>query len=416
MIALRQDGGLITAACSGDCVPPVGTPVRATSFAGRSVAEEALLVCPDTDNDPRVDPAACRALNVRSMIAAPISSDGRIVGVLAVFGSTPGEEIEDSAKLARTLAAIAGEILRTPPPTVSAPPSETPVIAPPAEAAEPSGAESTAETTVIRTLPYFDEPQTPETAVDSIAIENAPPVANPEVPTVPEIQIAPDITTLPLHTETKEDHDEPLLLASFALQEESPHRRTWLKLTLVLLVVAALAAGQWKFRGKIIGAIRSRLAPATNTVQPTAPVAVPQPVVTQPAPAGEPQGVAPEASTPQTEASPAGRSTPAAGNMSKPANAAKDAANASPAEIRPPKLLSRVEPVSPPELKAESTVALNATILSDGSIGKVTVVSGEPALRQAAIAAVKRWKYRPAYQGRQPVAVTVPIEVTFQAR
>lgn len=423
MIALRRDGGLITAACSGDCVPPVGTLVRATSFAGRSVAEEALLVCPDTDHDSRVDAAACRALNVRSMIAAPIACDGRIVGVLAAFGRKAGADVEDSAKLARTLATIAGEILRTPElaapepirpePTVSAPPSETPVIALPVESAEPSSAECSAEPAVIRTLPYFDVPQTSEPAVESTAVENMVPVASPEAPRAPEIQIAPDITTLPLHTDTKEDQDEPLLLASFGLQEEAPRRRTWLKLTIVLLVVAALAVGQWRFRGKIIEAIRSRLAPASSTVQPTAPVAAPQPVVTQPAPAGEPQGegVAPETLTPQT-AQPAERSTPAAGN----ATATRDAVSFSPAEIRPPKLLSRVEPISPPGWKTESTVALNATILSDGSIGKVTVVSGEPALRQAAIAAVKRWKYRPAYQGSQPVAVTVPIEVTFQAR
>jgi TonB family protein len=433
MIALRQSGGLITAASSGECVPPVGTTVRATSFAGRSVAEETLLICPDTENDPRVDAAVCRALNVRSMLAAPILCDGAVAGVLAVFGSRPGGLVEDSAGLVRTLATIAGELLRTLEPVSSALPPETPAPAnssstapeAPAVPVTPSASEPAPEESVIRTLPYFDELQAVKPAVVEAEKELPAPnavISEAGVQTVtPAVEVVPDITTVPLHPEVKEDPDD-LLLPSFTLQEPPVRRRTGLKLIIVLLVVAVLAAGQWMLRGKIIKAIRSHLSPAPATVQPTAPTPVPPPVVTPPAPAAVPSTVTPETPAPKSESNPTERSIPAAGDTrktSKPAgntNVGKDAAYASPAEIRPPQLLSRVEPVSPPGLKAEAIVALNATILSDGSIGKVTVVSGEAALRQAAIAAVKRWKYRPAYQRGQPVAVTVPIEVTFQAR
>src|ERR1019366_4405845 len=44
---------------------------------------------------------------------------------------------------------------------------------------------------------------------------------------------------------------------------------------------------------------------------------------------------------------------------------------------------------------AKGTVTLNATIGADGNIKKVKVVSGHPMLTNAAVEAVKQWRYRP---------------------
>ena len=63
------------------------------------------------------------------------------------------------------------------------------------------------------------------------------------------------------------------------------------------------------------------------------------------------------------------------------------------------KLIYKVVPVYPPELKRFSiggTVRLDVKISSQGSVRTVSPVGGNPALVEAAVTAVKRWKYAPA--------------------
>ena len=60
------------------------------------------------------------------------------------------------------------------------------------------------------------------------------------------------------------------------------------------------------------------------------------------------------------------------------------------------KSVKTVPPVYPAiaaKMKVEGTVKLDATIDSDGSVSDVKVVSGHQLLVQAAIDAVKKWKY-----------------------
>ena len=57
---------------------------------------------------------------------------------------------------------------------------------------------------------------------------------------------------------------------------------------------------------------------------------------------------------------------------------------------------------------------LMVTILRDGTVGDVRVTRGNPMLAKAAVAAVRRWRFKPAvYQGR-PIAVIMPIVVEFK--
>jgi len=63
------------------------------------------------------------------------------------------------------------------------------------------------------------------------------------------------------------------------------------------------------------------------------------------------------------------------------------------------KLLARVEPVYPPTLKMRQiggTVRLEVTISPAGKVEDVAVLGGNPILAQAAVTAVKKWKYAPA--------------------
>jgi TonB family protein len=80
------------------------------------------------------------------------------------------------------------------------------------------------------------------------------------------------------------------------------------------------------------------------------------------------------------------------------------------------KLISGSQPVYPQIAKSariSGTVELSAIIGEDGKIQELTVVSGHPLLRQAAIDAVQQWIYQPTLFNEQPVKVRTTIDIIF---
>lgn len=63
--------------------------------------------------------------------------------------------------------------------------------------------------------------------------------------------------------------------------------------------------------------------------------------------------------------------------------------------------------------KIQGTVVLDAVIGKDGSIHKLTVVSGPKELRKSASDAVRTWKYKPHLQNGHPVEVETKINVIY---
>jgi protein TonB len=79
-------------------------------------------------------------------------------------------------------------------------------------------------------------------------------------------------------------------------------------------------------------------------------------------------------------------------------------------------LVKKVQPVYPANalrLRLEGPIQLLATISKTGDISAVKVLSGEPQLARAAVAAVKQWKYKPYLLNGSPVDVQTPITVKF---
>jgi protein TonB len=64
-------------------------------------------------------------------------------------------------------------------------------------------------------------------------------------------------------------------------------------------------------------------------------------------------------------------------------------------------------------IHASGTVVLQATISRTGTIENLRVVSGPALLRQAALDAVKQWRYRPYMLNGQPVEVETAVNVEF---
>jgi periplasmic protein TonB len=80
------------------------------------------------------------------------------------------------------------------------------------------------------------------------------------------------------------------------------------------------------------------------------------------------------------------------------------------------KLIRNPQPIYPQIAKSariSGTVELSAIIGEDGKIQQLTVVSGHPLLRQAALDAVKQWVYQPTLLNEQPVKVSTTIDVIF---
>ncbi|MGD1216271.1 MAG: GAF domain-containing protein [Terriglobales bacterium] len=89
-LAFLSDDKMICRARAGEPAPPLGAPVDVKQGLSGECARSGLLVsCEDTENDSRVDPEVCRTLGIGSLMATPIVSDFRVVGLLEVFSPHP---------------------------------------------------------------------------------------------------------------------------------------------------------------------------------------------------------------------------------------------------------------------------------------------------------------------------------------
>ncbi len=167
--------------------------------------------------------------------------------------------------------------------------------------------------------------------------------------------------------------------------------------------------------------------PAPQPVAPTpAPAPAPAPAATDVAPAPAATATLPAIGEPAPAPGP---SAPAASDAtvallasapilaSKPPSAAPDGVTrtARPQggyQVRPP------YPSAPRRLGIQGTTMLRVHVLADGRIGDVLVEhsAGHPDLDQAAMEAVRRWRFEPARRGADAVAMWVLLPVEFRLR
>src|SRR5437879_8779028 len=79
-------------------------------------------------------------------------------------------------------------------------------------------------------------------------------------------------------------------------------------------------------------------------------------------------------------------------------------------------VIKRVNPTYPPlarTARVQGSVVLAAVIGKDGSIQNLHVLSGHPLLTQAALEAVKQWRYKPYILNGEPVEVDTQVTVNF---
>lgn len=79
-------------------------------------------------------------------------------------------------------------------------------------------------------------------------------------------------------------------------------------------------------------------------------------------------------------------------------------------------IIRQVLPVYPAIARTahiSGTVVLHAIIAKDGTVQELQVLSGPPLLRNAALEAVKQWRYRPTMLNNQAVKVDTTVTVIF---
>ena len=82
-------------------------------------------------------------------------------------------------------------------------------------------------------------------------------------------------------------------------------------------------------------------------------------------------------------------------------------------------LIHRVAPVYPKlaiQAHIQGDVKVVAVIDEDGSVRRLRLISGHPFLVNAAMDAVKLWRYRPARENGVPVEAAVFVTVPFRIR
>jgi TonB family protein len=85
-------------------------------------------------------------------------------------------------------------------------------------------------------------------------------------------------------------------------------------------------------------------------------------------------------------------------------------------DVKPPKLLSSALPVYPQIARSsgiEGSVVVDASIDPNGNVIATKVISGPPILRQAAVDALRRWKYAPGTLNGTPIALHLTVTINF---
>jgi len=85
--------------------------------------------------------------------------------------------------------------------------------------------------------------------------------------------------------------------------------------------------------------------------------------------------------------------------------------------IRAPKAIIRTSPEYPAIAKqahVSGVVTIDAVLDEQGNVQEMRIVSGPPLLYQAALDALRKWKYEPTYLNDQPVPVQLMVTITFQ--
>ena len=107
VVELPDGDEMVYRAVAGTARPHLGFRLaREDSISGTALRLGDVLICRDSETDPRVDAAECRRVGACSIVVVPLSHGGRAAGVLKVYSSTPDALDDHHAQLLSVLASL----------------------------------------------------------------------------------------------------------------------------------------------------------------------------------------------------------------------------------------------------------------------------------------------------------------------
>jgi len=107
-IAMWKDGEMVCRARSGETAPALGARLDAKAgISGECLRTGQMQHCADTENNSLVDVEVCRNLGLRSIAVLPIRGWRGVNGILEVFSTLPGTFTEHQLALLAELTALA---------------------------------------------------------------------------------------------------------------------------------------------------------------------------------------------------------------------------------------------------------------------------------------------------------------------
>lgn len=86
-------------------------------------------------------------------------------------------------------------------------------------------------------------------------------------------------------------------------------------------------------------------------------------------------------------------------------------------KVRPPRAVYRPAPAYPPlakQARVSGDVVVDTILDENGNVTNMKILSGPPLLYEAAMEALKQWRYQPTYLNDQPVSVELIVTINFQ--
>ena len=109
VVELSEGDDMVYQAVSGIAAGQLGLRLKlASSLSGLCVLSGEIQRCTDTETDERVDRAACRRMQIRSMLVVPLQHEGSTVGVLKVMSKNTAAFDERDEAVLGLLAEVLG--------------------------------------------------------------------------------------------------------------------------------------------------------------------------------------------------------------------------------------------------------------------------------------------------------------------
>ncbi len=455
-IALVRDVEMVCRASSGSNAPELGARLSSESgLTAACIKTKQVQRCDDAQSDPRADAEASRNLGVRSVMIHPLVRKDELAGILEVFSPRAGAF---GSRDERTLEALARRILKNLE-RASEPLSLSSSVAT-GKVAAPVG--PPAESVSVKPDVVEDVPAPAATTEDKT--HQAPPVSfdgeleEEDVPPGGAKQGARegfDVVTFALGAAVvacalllgtlvgvrlgwrkgSAVHEQAIKSASHTM----PVSHSTASNMTAQNMAAQSAAAQAAYRGANAASLSASSAGEnagaagikSEKKNASAPVSAPAASAkdSPPPPAGSllvyengkevfrmPSAVGGEsAKSAHTKETAARKATP--GDVQRASAVEPEKIVELPPETAEGSLLQRVEPEYPEEARQQriqGAVVLDVRIGRDGAIQDVKLVSGQPLLANAAIAAVKQWRFKPRTQKGQPVEMQTRVTLNFR--